>query len=76
MNTLLALVRERLGVTVVPELALAGADGLAIAPVTPPDRRVLRLVPAAEDVSPAVQALLTSPWTGCIRPTSRSRTSH
>jgi DNA-binding transcriptional LysR family regulator len=58
MNTLLALVRERLGVTVVPELALAGADGLAIAPVTPPDRRVLRLVPAAEDVSPAVQALL------------------
>ncbi len=58
MPTLLALVRERLGVTVVPTLALSRLDGVVAVPVTPAARRTLRLVPADEDDVPATVQLL------------------
>ncbi|MEU6073478.1 LysR family transcriptional regulator [Micromonospora sp. NPDC047074] len=59
MATLLALVREQLGVTVVPELSLTGAQALAAIPISPPAHRVLRLVPADTDpVDATVRALL------------------
>ncbi|MEV6970142.1 LysR family transcriptional regulator [Hamadaea sp. NPDC051192] len=60
MATLLALVREQLGVTVVPELSLTGAQGLVAIPLDPPAHRVLRLVPAdPDDADLAVRTLLT-----------------
>lgn len=58
MATLLALVREQLGVTVIPELAITDTHGLVAVPVTPPARRTLRLVPAhPHDIPATVHAL-------------------
>lgn len=59
MSTLLALVREQLGVTVVPELSLTGVHGLIAVPVTPAARRALRLIPAdPDDITATVRVLL------------------
>jgi len=59
MATLLALVREQLGVTIVPELALTGAHALTAIPIVPAAHRVLRLVPAdADPVDSTVRTLL------------------
>lgn len=59
MATLLALVRERLGVTVVPELALSGMQGLAAVPVLPAACRQLTVVAAdREDLSLSVRTFL------------------
>ncbi len=59
MATLLALVGEGLGVSVIPELAVSSADRTVCIPVTPQAHRVLHLVPAdPSDVSATVQALL------------------
>lgn len=56
--TLLAMVRERLGVTVVPELTLPAGHGLAAVPVIPTAHRRLLLVPARDDLPYAARALL------------------
>lgn len=45
LATLLAMVAEGLGVTVVPALALPGSHGLAVVALTPAAHRVLHLVP-------------------------------
>lgn len=58
MATLLALVAERLGVTVVPELALPAGHQLAVVPVTPTTHRALYLVPADERDLPAAGHVL------------------
>ncbi len=59
MTTLLSLVREQLGVTVVPELALTGAHGLVTVPVTPAARRALCLIPAdPDDITATARVLL------------------
>ena len=59
MATLLALVREQLGVTVVPELALTDRRGLAAIPIRPLTYRRLVLTPAEpHDVGPAARAFL------------------
>lgn len=44
MSTLLALVREQVGVTIIPELSFADPQGLTAIPVTPATRRCLSLV--------------------------------
>jgi DNA-binding transcriptional LysR family regulator len=46
--TLLAMVQQQLGVTVVPELTLPRAHDLAVVPVAPTAHRALHLVPADE----------------------------
>jgi hypothetical protein len=53
MTTLLALVREQVGVTVVPELSLTDRRGLTAIPVTPLTYRRLILTPARTDVGGA-----------------------
>jgi len=58
MATLLALVAEQLGVTVVPELALPPGHQLAVVPVTPTTHRALYLVPADEQDLPAAGHVL------------------
>jgi DNA-binding transcriptional LysR family regulator len=59
MTTLLALVREQVGVTVVPELSLTDRRGLAAIPVTPLTYRRLILTPAdPRDVGPTARAFL------------------
>ncbi len=58
MATLLALVAEQLGVTVVPELALPAGHQLAVVPVTPTAHRALYLVPADERDLPAAGHVL------------------
>lgn len=74
MSTLLALVREHLGVTVVPELALTGMNRLVTVPVTPTARRALFLTPAdPDDITANVRLLLEvahqqSPATQRARP--------
>jgi len=57
--TLLAMVRERLGVTVVPELTLPDGHGLAVVPIIPPKHRRLFLVPADDKLPAAATALLS-----------------
>ncbi len=57
--TLLAMVQQQLGVTVVPELMLPRAHDLAVIPLTPAAHRALHLVPADErDLSAAGNVLL------------------
>jgi DNA-binding transcriptional LysR family regulator len=57
--TLLAMVQQQLGVTVVPELTLARVHDLAVVPVAPAAHRALHLVPADErDLSAAGKVLL------------------
>ncbi|MDI2132429.1 LysR family transcriptional regulator [Yinghuangia seranimata] len=60
MSTLLAMVRENLGVSVVPSLALRDADdGTVALPLRPPAPRTLLLAtPSAADLSPAGAAFL------------------
>jgi DNA-binding transcriptional LysR family regulator len=59
MTTLLALVREHVGITVIPELSLTDRRGLAAIPITPPTYRRLILTPAdPRDVGPAARAFL------------------
>jgi DNA-binding transcriptional LysR family regulator len=59
MTTLLALVREHVGITVIPELSLIDRRGLATMPITPPTYRRLVLTPAdPRDVGPAARAFL------------------
>ncbi len=58
LTALFALVRERLGVTVVPELTLTSGHDLAVVPLDPATRRVLSLVPATAETAPASRALL------------------
>jgi DNA-binding transcriptional LysR family regulator len=59
MTTLLALVREHVGITVIPELSLTDQRGLVAIPITPPTYRRLILTPADPgDVGPAAQAFL------------------
>jgi DNA-binding transcriptional LysR family regulator len=59
MTTLLALVREHVGITVIPELSLTDQRGLAAIPITPPTYRRLNLTPAdPHDVGPAARAFL------------------
>ncbi|WIX91427.1 LysR family transcriptional regulator [Amycolatopsis sp. DG1A-15b] len=83
-TTLLALVREHVGVTVIPELSLTDQRGLAAIPIAPPAYRRLILTPAdPHDVGPAARAFLDlaahmtslpgcgSPGTGTARPPRR-----
>lgn len=57
--TLLAMVQQQLGVTVVPELTLPRVHDLAVIPVAPAAHRALQLVPADErDLSAAAKVLL------------------
>jgi DNA-binding transcriptional LysR family regulator len=60
MPTILAMVREGLGITLAPRLALPEpADGLRQLPLTPPLVRALALaVPVDTPVAPATQAFL------------------
>jgi DNA-binding transcriptional LysR family regulator len=59
MTTLLALVREQVGITVVPELSLTDRRGLTAIPVTPLTYRRLILTPAdPRDIGPAARAFL------------------
>ena len=59
MTTLLALVREGLGVTVVPELAITDPQGLTVLPINPATYRALHLVAAdSRDVPATVQVFL------------------
>ncbi len=58
MATLLAMVREQLGVTVVPELALPDAHRLAVVPLAPEAHRELRLLAANECDLPAAGHVL------------------
>ncbi|MFB6722642.1 LysR family transcriptional regulator [Kribbella sp. NPDC056345] len=44
MATLLALVREQVGITVIPELSFTDRQGLVAIPITPASRRCLTLV--------------------------------
>ena len=83
-TTLLAFVREHVGVTVIPELSLTDQRGLAAIPIAPPAYRRLILTPAdPHDVGPAARAFLDlaahmtslpgcgSPGTGTARPPRR-----
>ncbi len=58
MATLLAMVRERLGVTVVPELALPDGHQLAVVPLAPQVHRELRLLAADEHDLPTAGHVL------------------
>ena len=58
MATLLAMVRERLGVTVVPELALPDAHQLAVVPLAPQVHLELRLLAADEHDLPTAGHVL------------------
>ncbi|WP_025112847.1 LysR family transcriptional regulator [Pseudomonas sp. H1h] len=59
-NSAFTLVRENLGVSLVPEMTLpADRQGLRVIALTPPIERVFSLVlPAGQTPSPAVQALM------------------
>ncbi|MBA9007220.1 LysR family transcriptional regulator [Thermomonospora cellulosilytica] len=62
MSTLLAMVRENVGVSVIPSLALdERRDGIAAVPLRPPAPRSLLLAARSEqDLSPAARAFLTT----------------
>lgn len=58
MATLLAMVREHLGVTLVPDLALGHGHGLAVVPLAPAAHRRLHLLAADNDLPASGRALL------------------
>jgi hypothetical protein len=64
MATLLALVREQVGVTVIPELSFTDPRGLVAVPVEPLTHRRLVLTTHSQDVGPAAHAFLDLPTSG------------
>ena len=64
MATLLALVREQVGVTVIPELSFTDPRGLVAVPVEPLTHRRLVLTTHSQDVGLAAHAFLDLPTSG------------
>jgi DNA-binding transcriptional LysR family regulator len=67
MATLLALVREQVGVTVIPELSFTDPRGLVAVPVKPVTHRRLVLTTHSQDVGPAAHAFLDLPTSGDLQ---------